>query len=116
MAQIAHRVSDETARARALPAGIAHRDRAVHRLLVDTGRAPGASVYATVLGRPTLTVRTLMPGTLTRRPGPMPLKCSASNFFVPPSIPYVCRMLEARHLRVLRAVAATGSFSAAARG
>ena len=32
-----------------------------------------------------------------------------------PSRPYARRMIEARHLRVLRAVAATGSFSAAAR-
>ncbi len=32
-----------------------------------------------------------------------------------PSFPYAQRVIEARHLRVLRAVAATGSFSAAAR-
>lgn len=34
---------------------------------------------------------------------------------MPPRFAYAYGMIEARHLRVLRAVAATGSFSAAAR-
>ncbi|MDQ0696410.1 DNA-binding transcriptional LysR family regulator [Streptomyces sp. W4I9-2] len=111
MTQVAHRVPGQPAATVALGPGVEDLDGALHRSLVDAGDATRAVGLRGGARLPDVHGQQLHTVTLAA-PDP---KGSPREFARTPRISYDGGVIEARHLRVLRAVSTTGSFSAAAR-